>query len=253
MSDNNSLLANKVAIITGASRGIGRAIALELGRMGAYVIANYNSSYEAAQEVLEELKTTNAAGAEIIKADVGKSDEAQNLVNEVLNKHQRVDILINNAGIQKAVLVHKMTDADWHDVINTNLSSVFYMCRAVLPSMIAAKKGHIVNIGSASGFMGHKGAASYVSSKHALTGLTRVLAMETGDKGIQVNTVAPGVTETDMIASLTDVARERLLAGIAMKRVASPQEVADMVIFVLTKATYSTGNTFHISGGLIMQ
>jgi 3-oxoacyl-[acyl-carrier protein] reductase len=244
-------LAGKIAIVTGASRGIGRAIAIRLGEMGANVTLNYCASEAQAQQALAEVKATAAAGAQMIKADVSKSSEAQRLVDSVLAEHHRIDILINNAGVQRAALVHKMSDADWHEVMDINLSSVFYLCRAALPSMLEARSGHIINVGSASGFMSHKGAASYVTSKHGLIGLTKVLALETADKGILVNGIAPGVTDTDMIASLSEAARERLIAGIPMKRVATAMEIANMVILVLTSATYSTGNFFHASGGLV--
>jgi 3-oxoacyl-[acyl-carrier protein] reductase len=249
---SNLPLSGKIAVVTGASRGIGRAIAVRLARIGAYVILNYRSQEEEAQQALLETKAASSNGAKLIKADISKSAEANRLIDTVLAEHGQIDILINNAGIQRAVLIHKMSDADWHEVIDTNLSSIFYLCRAVLPSMIKLGKGHIINVGSASGFMGHKGAASYVSSKHALTGLTKVLALETADKGILVNTIAPGVTDTDMIGSLSETARERLLMGVPLKRIASAEEVAAMVAFLVTEATYSTGNTFHASGGLIL-
>jgi 3-oxoacyl-[acyl-carrier protein] reductase len=245
-------LANKIAVITGASRGIGRATALRFAEMGATVAINYCAQTERAQETLEMVKAAGSINSIIVKGDVSRADEAQQLIDTVLAQYQRVDILVNNAGVQRAVLVHKMTDADWHDVININLSSVFYTSRAVLPAMLVARSGHIINVTSASGFMAHRGAASYCASKHALTGLTKVLALETADKGILVNAVAPGVTDTDMIGSMTDVQRERLLSGVPLKRMASPREVANLIAWVATEGTYSTGNVFHISGGLVM-
>ncbi|MBK7992342.1 MAG: 3-oxoacyl-ACP reductase FabG [Blastocatellia bacterium] len=248
----NLALLNKVAVVTGSSRGIGRAIAIRLGQMGAKVVINYCSNEEEANKALEEVKNTAASSVQIIKADVSKPTEAKNLIDTVLSEHQKVDILINNAAIQRATLVHKMKDADWEEVMALNLSSVFYLCRAVLPKMIESRSGEIVNIGSASGFMAHKGAASYVASKYGLIGLTKVLALETADYGIRVNGVAPGITDTDMIKGLTDAAKERLLSGIPMKRMAKAEEIAEMVAFILTSATYSTGNFFHASGGLIM-
>lgn len=249
-SDNR--LADKIVVVTGASRGIGRAIAVRCAQMGATVVINYCASDAQAQETLELVKQAGGANARLCKADISIAAEAKRLIDTVLAEFQRIDILINNAGIQRAVLVNKMTDEDWHQVINTNLSSVFYLCRAALPAMYEARRGHIVNIGSASGFTAHKGSSSYVASKYGLIGLTKCLALECADKGIQVNAVAPGVTDTDMISGLPEAARERLIAGIPMKRVASPEEVAAMVAFIITDASYSTGNFFHVSGGLIM-
>jgi NAD(P)-dependent dehydrogenase (short-subunit alcohol dehydrogenase family) len=145
-----------------------------------------------------------------------------------------------------------MSDADWHDVMNTNLSAVFYLCRAVLVSMLEARAGHIVNVASASSFMGQRGAASYVASKHGLIGLTRALAIETAPSGILVNAVAPGLTDTDMVRNLTPEQREGLLKMVPLRRIAAPEEVAAMVSFVITRAGYSTGNVFHVSGGVVM-
>jgi 3-oxoacyl-[acyl-carrier protein] reductase len=244
-------LTGKVAVVTGASRGIGRAIALRLGEMGATVILNYCSHDEEAQSALQAVEKSGAR-AQLVKADISRSAEASRLIDTVLAEHKRIDILINNAGVQRAVMSYKMSDADWHEVMDINVSSVFYLSRAVLPAMIEARSGHIINIGSASGFTAHKGAASYCASKYALIGLTKVLALEVADKGVQVNGVAPGITDTDMIKSLSEAARNQLLSSIPMKRMAQPEEVADMVAFIITEASYSTGNFFHISGGFIM-
>ncbi|MEZ4451959.1 MAG: 3-oxoacyl-ACP reductase FabG [Nannocystaceae bacterium] len=246
-------LDGRVALVTGASRGIGRAIAVHLAELGAHVTLNYRDRDEEAREALEAAQR-GAAGSEVrlARADVSDRAQAARLVEDVLDRHQRLDLLINNAGIQRSALVHKMSDADWHDVLDVNLNAVFYLCRAALPSMLAAGRGHIVNISSASAFMGQRGAASYVASKHALTGLTRALAVETASHGLQVNIVAPGVTETDLLGALDERQRERLVQRVPMGRIASPEEVASMVGWVVTRATYSTGNVFHVSGGVIM-
>lgn len=250
---NTRPLEGRVALVTGASRGIGRAIALHLAELGANVTLNYRDRDEEAREALEATQRRAVGGeASLARADISDRDQAARLVEGVLDRHHRLDILINNAGIQRSALVHKMSDADWHDVLDINLNAVFYLCRAALPSMLAAGRGHIVNISSASGFMGQRGAASYVASKHALTGLTRALAVETASRGLQVNIVAPGVTETDLLGGLDERQRERLLQMVPMGRIAGPEEVASMVGWVVTKATYSTGNVFHASGGVIM-
>jgi NAD(P)-dependent dehydrogenase (short-subunit alcohol dehydrogenase family) len=244
-------LQGKVALITGGSRGIGQAIAIELARLGAAVVVNYRENASAAQSVVETIRTTGGR-AVAIRADVSRSSEAQRLAEEVLITFDRIDILINNAAMHRVALVHKMSDVEWREVLDTNLSAVFYLCRALLPAMFAAKRGHIVNIASPSSFMGQQGAASYVASKHGLIGLTRTLALETASHGILVNAVAPGLTATDLIEGLTDAQRNALLSITPLKRLAVPAEVAAMVAFLVTRATYSTGNVFHVGGGVVM-
>jgi NAD(P)-dependent dehydrogenase (short-subunit alcohol dehydrogenase family) len=251
MEKEKSLL-NKVAIVTGASRGIGRAIAISLARLGANVVVNYQQNDIEAQKTLEEIKSLSGEKSILSKNDIGQLAQVNALVEQTLSEYGRVDILVNNAGIQRAALVHKMSDQDWHQVMDTNINAAFYLSRAVLPSMLASKSGHIVNIISASAYMAHKGASSYVASKYALIGLTKVLALETADKGIFVNAIAPGATDTDMLSSMSEVQRERLLSIVPMKRIASPYEVADMVTWLITQVRYSTGNVFHINGGVIM-
>lgn len=244
-------LAGKTALVTGASRGIGRAVAHELGRLGARIGVSYRSDDQKAEETLASLA---AAGVEAraFRADVGRSREASKLAEDVAEALGEVQLLVNNAAIQRSALLHKMTDADWHEVMDTNLSAVFYLSRAVLPAMLEARSGHIVNVASASAFMGQRGAASYVASKHGLIGLTRALATETASRGVLVNAVAPGLTDTDMVRSLTPEQREGLLKLVPLRRLATPEEVAAMVGFVVTRAGYSTGNVFHVSGGVIM-
>jgi NAD(P)-dependent dehydrogenase (short-subunit alcohol dehydrogenase family) len=244
-------LDGRVALVTGASRGIGRAIALELGMMGARVALGYRREDERAKEAVAALES-HGVTARGFRADISRSDEAQRLIVDVLGAFGSVDVLVNNAAIQRAALLHKMSDADWHEVMDTNLSAVFYLCRAVLPSMLQARRGHIVNVASASAFMGQRGAASYVASKHGLIGLTRALAVETASAGILVNAVAPGLTDTDLVRDLTPEQRESLLRMVPLRRIASPEEVAAMVGFVVTRAGYSTGNVFHVSGGVVM-
>ncbi|MEZ4293445.1 MAG: 3-oxoacyl-ACP reductase family protein [Polyangiaceae bacterium] len=244
-------LSGSVAVVTGASRGIGRAIAVRLARLGATVVLNYRSQDA---EASEAASLARAAGgeAEVLKADIGRPAEARSLIEQVLARHGRIDILVNNAAIQRSALLHAMTDADWHDVIDVNLNSVFHLCRAALPSMIAARRGHIVNIASASSFMAQPGASSYVASKHALIGLTKALALETASKGILVNAVAPGLTDTDLVRGLTENQKNALLTKVPLRRLASPDEIAAMVELVITAATYSTGNVFHAGGGVVM-
>ena len=244
-------LEHSVCIVTGASRGIGRAVALRLGRLGATIIVNYRSARAEAEEVARQVADSGGR-AEVVTADVGRPEEARRLVETTVERHQRIDILVNNAAIQRSRLLHKMSDSDWYDVIDVNLNAVFQLCRASLPAMLSARSGHILNIASASSFMAQAGASSYVASKHALIGLTKALALEVASKGVLVNAVAPGLTDTDLVKGLTDDQRAALLTRVPLGRMGTPEEVAAMVELILTEATYSTGNVFHVGGGVVM-
>ncbi|MFT5680366.1 MAG: 3-oxoacyl-[acyl-carrier protein] reductase [Myxococcota bacterium] len=250
-TDTDSL-RDQVALVTGASRGIGRAIAIELGRLGMRVAINYRTNEQAAATAAEEALAAGAREARIYAADVGDADSDRAMAAAVAKELGPIDVLVNNAGIQRPVMLHKMTDDDWRQVMAVNIDSVFYLCRAVLPGMRDRGRGQIVNIASASSFMGQRGASSYVTSKHALIGLTRALALETASKGIRVNAVAPGLTDTDLVAGLKPEQLASLLSMVPMRRLGRPEEVAAMVRFVLTQATYSTGNVFHVGGGVVM-
>ncbi len=244
-------LEGQVALVTGASRGIGRAIALALGRLGARVIVNYKSAMAQAEEVARAIGEAGGH-AELARADVARPVAARARGDDVLARHHRLDVLVNNAAIQRSSLLHKMSDADWNDVLALNLSAVFHLCRAALPAMLEARRGNIVNVASASAFMAQKGAASYVASKHGLIGLTKALALETASKGVRVNCVAPGLTDTDLVRDLTDAQRSALLGMVPLGRIGAPEEVASMVSYVVTDASYCTGNVFHVGGGVVM-
>jgi NAD(P)-dependent dehydrogenase (short-subunit alcohol dehydrogenase family) len=244
-------LDGKVALVTGASRGIGRAIAVKLGSLGARVVVNFKENEARADEAARSIADAGGT-AELARADVAKPAEARRLVEEIVARHRRLDILVNNAAIQRSAMLHKMSDADWYDVLDLNLSAVFHLCRAALPSMLEARAGSIVNIASASSFLAQKGAAGYVASKHALIGLTKALALETASRGVRVNCVAPGLTDTDLTRNLTDAQRTGLLGLVPQGRIGTPDEVAAMVAFVITDASYSTGNVFHVGGGVVM-
>lgn len=244
-------LEGQVAIVTGASRGIGRAIAVRLGGLGATVIVNYRVGRDSAEAAVREVVAAGGA-ARAGQADVGRPAEARRLVEDALAEHGRIDVLVNNAAIQRAAPLHKMTDGDWQDVIDVNLSAVFHLCRAALPAMLAARRGHIINVTSASAFTAQRGAASYVASKAGLIGLTKALALETASKGILVNAISPGLTDTDLVRGLTDAQRQALLGMVPLGRIAAPEEVAAMVGFLVTDARYSTGNVFHVSGGVVL-
>jgi 3-oxoacyl-[acyl-carrier protein] reductase len=244
-------LEGQVALVTGASRGIGRAVAIALGRLGARVVVNYKAATPQAEEAARAVADAGGA-AELAQADVARPAEARALVEKVLGRHGRLDVLVNNAAVQRSALLHKMSDADWNDVLDLNLSAVFHLCRAALPAMLEARRGNIVNVASASSFMAQKGAASYVASKHGLIGLTKALALETANKGVRVNCVAPGLTDTDLVRDLTDAQRSALLGIVPLGRIGAPDEVASMVAYVVVDASYSTGNVFHVGGGVVM-
>ncbi|MEL6183182.1 MAG: 3-oxoacyl-ACP reductase family protein [Myxococcota bacterium] len=243
----------RVALVTGASRGIGRATAIALGAQGVRVAINYRSQEAAAQETASSVAAAGGPAPLLVRADVGQPKEAQRLVAAVLEGAGRVDYLVNNAGIQRSAMVHKMSDEDWAQVMDVNLGGVFQVSRAALKSMRAQGFGRIVHVGSASSSVAQPGVASYVASKQGLIGLTKVMALENAAKGILVNLVAPGLTETDMVAELRPEQRAGLEKIIPLGRIASSEEVARMIVFVLTGATYSTGNVFHVSGGVAME
>lgn len=242
---------DRVALVTGGSRGIGAAIARSLARAGAKVAINYHRSEAAALEVCREI-AEHGGEARAFAADVGDSASATALVHEVARALGPVEILVHNAGLQHSAMAHKMTDAQWHEAIAVNLDAAFYVARAALPAMREVGSGCIVFIASASGAVAQAGAAGYVAAKHGLIGLTKALALESASKGIRVNAVSPGLTETDMVASLTREQRDGLMRKVPLGRMASPDEVAATVQWVVRGATYSTGNVFHVSGGVAM-
>lgn len=244
-------LDQRIAIVTGASRGIGRATAVHLAELGATVAMNYRADEPRAQEAARAVAGVGPAPM-VVRADLASAEECRRLVTAVLDAHGRLDIVVNNAAIQRIASITSMSDADWQDVIDVDLSAPFHVARAALPAMVQRATGHIVNVASASAFVAHPGISSYVAAKHGLIGLTRALAVETARKGVCVNAVAPGMTETDMIASLSEAQRGRLLDMVPMRRAADPREVAEMIGWIVTGARYSTGNVFHVGGGVVM-
>ncbi|MEH2199829.1 3-oxoacyl-[acyl-carrier-protein] reductase [Nostoc sp.] len=246
-----TLLEGKVAIITGASRGIGRAIAIELASQGAIAVVNYASSSAAAETVVTEI---TAAGGEAIaiQADVSKSDRVDALVNAVMEKFKRVDILVNNAGITRDTLLLRLKPEDWQAVIDLNLTGVFLCTRAVSKIMLKQRSGRIINITSVAGQMGNPGQSNYSAAKAGVIGFTKSVAKELATRGITVNAVAPGFIATDMTSDLNNP--EDILKYIPLGRFGQPEEVAGMVRFLAADpaANYITGQVFNVDGGMVM-
>lgn len=244
-------LQGKVALVTGASRGIGQAIAFELGRQGAVVIGTATSEAGAAR-IGEALKEQGIQGAGLM-LDVA-SDESVNAVLEQIQKDfGAVAILVNNAGITRDNLMLRMKDEEWFDVINTNLNSLFRLSKAVLRGMTKARWGRIISIGSVVGAMGNAGQANYAAAKAGLEGFSRALAREVGSRSITVNSVAPGFIDTDMTRELSDAQREAMLTQIPLGRLGQAEEIAKVVGFLASDgAAYVTGATVPVNGGMYM-
>jgi 3-oxoacyl-[acyl-carrier protein] reductase len=244
------LLDGQVAIVTGASRGIGRATALQLAAQGAQVAVNYASSSEAADAVVNEIK---AAGGEAIAiaADVSQAEAVDQLVTAVMNQWGRIDVLVNNAGITKDTLLLRMKLEDWQAVIDLNLTGVFLCTRAISKIMLKQKSGRIINITSVAGQMGNPGQANYSAAKAGVIGFTKTVAKELSSRGITVNAVAPGFIATDMT---NDLKAEGILQFIPLGRYGQPEEVAGMIRFLAADpaAAYITGQTFNVDGGMVM-
>jgi 3-oxoacyl-[acyl-carrier protein] reductase len=251
IEDNEmSLLKDQVAIVTGASRGIGRAIALQLASQGAKVVVNYASSSTAADEVVAEI-TANGGEAIALQADVSQSAQVDTLINTTLEKFQRVDILVNNAGITRDTLLLRMKLEEWQAVIDLNLTGVFLCTKAVSKIMLKQRSGRIINIASVAGQMGNPGQANYSAAKAGVIGFTKTVAKEFASRGITVNAVAPGFITTDMTS---DIKAEGILQYIPLGRFGQPEEIAGMVRFLASDpaAAYITGQVFNVDGGMVM-
>ena len=241
----------KTALVTGASRGIGRAIAIELAREGAKVAINYSSSEAKAKELAEEIKKLGGT-AVIYKADIGNSKEARAMVENVAKEFTHLDILVNNAGITRDSLLPRMTDEQWGQVIQTNLSGCFYCTSAAIPIMTAQSYGRIVNVSSVNGQIAAMGQANYSASKGGVIAFTRTAALELVKYGITVNVVAPGYTETDMVDAVPPALQTVIKGKIPMGRFAHAEEIAKAVLFLVADGDFITGQQINVNGGAFM-
>ncbi|MAT72433.1 MAG: 3-oxoacyl-ACP reductase [Planctomycetaceae bacterium] len=247
-----SRLDGKTALVTGGSRGIGRAIALDLAREGATVVINYHSNEAAAKAVVDEIEAMGGT-CHALQADIGKPEEARAMVAKAIEQlGGRLDILVNNAGITRDKSIKKMDDAMWDEVVRTNLGSCFACMSAALPTMIEQHYGRIINISSMNGQIGAFGQANYSASKGGIIALTRTAALELASSGITVNTVAPGFTKTDMFAEVPEKVQEQIKTRIPLARLGEPEEIAKAVTFLAADGDYITGQQINVNGGAHM-
>ena len=241
-------MSEKLALVTGASRGIGKACAIELAKAGYDVIINYAGNVDAANKTVEEIKTLGVDAA-AYKFDVSNPEEVNAGIAEIIEKYGRIDILVNNAGITRDGLFMRMSEENWNAVINTNLSSAFYVSQPVVKVMMKQRSGAIVNMASVVGVSGNAGQANYSAAKAGLIGLTKTLAKELGSRGIRVNAVAPGFINTDMTK---DLDTSKFTDFIPLKRLGEPEDIAKAVKFLAVDAQYVTGQVLEVDGGLII-
>ena len=238
----------KVALVTGGSRGIGKACAIELAKAGCDVIINYAGNDEAANKTVEELKALGSK-AKAMKFDVSNQELVEHAIKEIIEQYKKIDILVNNAGITRDGLFMRMNAQNWLDVINTNLNSAYYVSNPIAKIMIKQRSGAIINMASISGIYGNAGQANYSTAKAGLIGMTKALAKELASRNIRVNAVAPGFIQTDMTK---DLPQEQIVDKIPLKRLGEPEDIAKTVKFLALDATYITGQVIGVDGGLVI-
>lgn len=244
------MLEGKIALVTGAAKGIGRAIALALAEEGATVVVNYNGSKERAEQTVEEIRALGADGR-AYRCNVADTQAVLGMIKEVTAEYGRLDILVNNAGITRDNLIMKMSEEDFDAVIDANLKGCFNTIKAVSRQMLKQRSGRIINITSVSGILGNAGQANYAASKAGIIGLTKTMARELASRGITVNAVAPGFVDTDMTQVLSDSVREAATAQIPLGRFGKPEDIANMAVYLASeKASYITGQIISVDGGM---
>lgn len=243
-------MQERVAIVTGSSRGIGRAIALSFARQGYQVVINYHRNREQAEQVMAEVNAAGGRGI-LVQADISQPEEARDLIETGVKEFGRLDVMVNNAGINHDQLMLRIQDDEWERVIDTNLAAAFYCSRAAVKHMLKKRFGRIINISSVVGISGNAGQTHYAAAKSGLLGLTYSIAREYGSRGITANAVAPGYIASDMTASLGDEQRRQILSSIAAGRLGKPEDVAEVVLFLASeKAAYVNGQTIRVDGGM---
>jgi acetoacetyl-CoA reductase len=244
-------LQNKVAIVTGGSRGIGSSIALELAKNGVKIVINYNSNSAAADQMVAEIKEIGG-DAYAVQADVSVSADAENLVNEAVKHFGRVDILVNNAGITRDSTFKKLSEEDWRKVIDVNLNSVYNTTSKALPHLLESDAGRIINISSIIGQAGGFGQTNYAAAKAGLIGYTKSLALELAKSNVTVNAICPGFIGTEMVAAMPEKVLEAVVSKVPQKRLGKPEEIARGVVYLCKDGDYITGQQLNINGGLYM-
>jgi 3-oxoacyl-[acyl-carrier protein] reductase len=246
------MLKDKCAIVTGAGRGLGRAIALRLAELGVNIVVNYRNSEKEAEELMQEIKAKGVEGL-MVKADVSSFKECEELVKSAVEKFGKVDILVNNAGITKDTLLLRMKEEDFDKVIDINLKGCFNTTKHISSVMLKQKSGRIINISSVIGLIGNAGQANYAASKAGIIGFTKSCAKELGSRGITVNAIAPGFIETEMTDVLSDKLKDNMINNIPLKRFGNPKDVANLVAFLAgDDSAYITGQVINVDGGLVM-
>ena len=246
-------LKGAVVVITGAGRGIGRAIAEELGQEGARVVVNYSKSKEAAEDLVASLQQNGSPEAVAVQGDVSDATQAAKLIEETINRFGRIDVLVNNAGINIDRSLKNLSTQDWDKVIQVDLNSYFYTTKAALPHFMQQKSGKIINISSVIGQMGNFGQANYAAAKAGIIGLTKTAALELARSNVMVNAICPGFIATEMFESIPDKPKEAIVARIPLGRAGTPQEVARAVRYLIVEGDSITGESLNINGGLYLQ